>query len=107
MFHKIQYKTNLADQTRLLMISALKTTLDIDDDVLFAAKELAAKKRKTVGKILSDIFRLAVQSGNTGPNRPKSVQLYTMKYGISVLPPRGKAITTEHIHRIMVEEEIF
>jgi hypothetical protein len=88
------------------MISSLKTTLDIDDDVLFAAKELAAKEHKTVGKILSDIFRLAVQSGNTGPDSPKLSQPYTMKNGIPVLPSRDEVITAEHIRRIMVGEEI-
>jgi len=39
----------------------MRTTLDIDDDVLFAAKEIAAKERKTAGKILSEYFRRGIQ----------------------------------------------
>ena len=40
----------------------MRTTLDIDDDVLAAAKELAAKERKTAGKILSEFFRRALHA---------------------------------------------
>lgn len=84
----------------------MRTTLDIDDDVLFAAKELAVKERKTAGKVLSEFFRKAIQSGNQDPDRPKSGQPYVMKNGIPVLPSRGEVITTEHIRRIMEEEGI-
>jgi hypothetical protein len=39
----------------------MRTTLDIDDDVLQAAKELAGNRRKTTGKVLSDLARQALQ----------------------------------------------
>ena len=39
------------------MIEAMRTTLDIDDDVLQAAKELAQARRKTAGQVLSDLAR--------------------------------------------------
>lgn len=84
----------------------MRTTLDIDDDVLFAAKELAAKERKTAGKVLSEFFRRGVQSGNTAPDQPKSGQPYAMKNGIPVLPSRGEVVSTEHIRSIMEEEGI-
>ncbi|HLE82721.1 MAG TPA: antitoxin, partial [Thermoanaerobaculia bacterium] len=35
----------------------MRTTLDIDEDVLEAAKELAAVHRKTAGKVLSELAR--------------------------------------------------
>ena len=38
----------------------MRTTLDIDDDVLLAAKELAEAQRSTVGKVLSDLARKAL-----------------------------------------------
>ena len=41
----------------------MRTTLEIDDDVLFAAKEIAARERKTAGKIVSEIFRRGLQMG--------------------------------------------
>jgi hypothetical protein len=33
----------------------MRTTLDIDDDVLAAAKELASGQRTTAGKVISDL----------------------------------------------------
>ncbi len=35
----------------------MRTTLAIDDDVLAAAKGLAAQQRKTVGEVISDLAR--------------------------------------------------
>lgn len=83
----------------------MRTTLDIDDDVLFAAKELAAKESKTAGKVLSEIFRRGIQVGapNSGTKKGGG---YTLKNGIPVLPSRGEVVTTEHIRRIMEEEGI-
>jgi hypothetical protein len=83
----------------------MRTTLDIDDDVLFAAKELAAKERKTAGKVLSEIFRRGIQAG-TPNSSTKQGEAYALKNGIPVLPSRGEIVTIEHIRRIMEEEGI-
>ena len=40
----------------------MRTTLDIDDDVLAAAKELARRQRKTVGKLASELMREALRN---------------------------------------------
>jgi len=39
----------------------MRTTLDIDDDVLQAAKELADHRKTTAGKILSELARQALE----------------------------------------------
>ena len=44
----------------------MRTTLDIDDDVLLAAKERAARERTSVGAVVSRLARDAL-SGKTGP----------------------------------------
>jgi hypothetical protein len=38
----------------------VRTTLDLDDDVLLAAKELAVARRTTAGKVVSDLVRQAL-----------------------------------------------
>jgi hypothetical protein len=38
----------------------MRTTLDLDDDVLQAIKELAEHRRSTVGKVASDLVRRAL-----------------------------------------------
>ena len=44
----------------------MRTTLDIDDDVLQAAKELADLRRSTAGKILSELARKGLEPSPTG-----------------------------------------
>jgi hypothetical protein len=38
----------------------MRTTLDIDDDILEAAKELAEAENKTAGQVLSELARKAL-----------------------------------------------
>jgi hypothetical protein len=44
------------------MIWVVGTTLDIDEDVLETAKELAARRGTTAGRVLSDLARSALAS---------------------------------------------
>jgi hypothetical protein len=43
----------------------VRTTLDLDDDVLLAAKELAVAHRTTAGKVVSDLVRKALTPRRT------------------------------------------
>jgi hypothetical protein len=45
--------------------AVVRTTLDLDPDVLQAAKELAASRRSTAGKVLSELARKALTSPHT------------------------------------------
>jgi hypothetical protein len=60
------------------MIPRMRTTLDIDDDVLQAAKELAAAHGTTAGQALSELAR----KGLSQPRRA------TVRNGVPVLPRR-------------------
>jgi hypothetical protein len=56
----------------------MRTTLDIDDDVLQAAKELAALHGKTAGQIVSELARRALTPTTT----------HRLRNGVPVLPRR-------------------
>lgn len=56
----------------------MRTTLDIDDDVLQAAKELAALRGMTAGQVVSDLARRALSP--SGAHR--------MRNGVPLLPRR-------------------
>jgi len=58
----------------------MRTTLDIDEDVLQAAEELAAARKTTVGKALSELARKALEPFRGAVTRRRN--------GISLLPPR-------------------
>lgn len=38
----------------------MRTTLDIEEDILLAAKEIARQKGITVGRVLSDLARISL-----------------------------------------------
>lgn len=84
----------------------MRTTLDIDDDILSASKELAKAAGKTAGQIISELARKALtqplQSTQYTVEEPKSF------YGIRPFPkrPGGVVITNEMINRIRDEEGI-
>jgi hypothetical protein len=41
----------------------MRTTLEIDDDVLEAVKEIASNRGSTAGRVLSDLVRKALEPG--------------------------------------------
>ena len=70
-----------------MMIEQMRTTLDIDEDILNAAKELATLRRSTAGQVLSELARKGLQRRESGevrngvpllPRRPESAARPTM-----------------------------
>ena len=79
----------------------MRTTLDIDEDVLQAAKEIAWKERSTAGRVISRLARRALtRSGENTKDK------FVYENGIPVRPSRGEIITLEHVQKIMDEEGI-
>jgi hypothetical protein len=72
--------------------------LDIEDDVLQAAKELAKQKGSTAGQVLSALARKGLAS-----NTPGSL---AVRNGVPLLPMRDEIITLEHVKNLMDEEGI-
>ena len=70
----------------------MRTTLDIDDDVLTAAKELAAAQRTTAGQVISDLARQTLTRPVEGPLIERN--------GFLVLPKRGGVVTTELVKQL-------
>ena len=79
----------------------MRTTLDIDTDVLQAAKEIARTEKTTAGRVISRIFR----KGFSSRNEP-SIESPRYKNGIPQFTSRGEILTMEHIQKIMDEEGI-
>ncbi len=71
----------------------MRTTLDIEEDVLQAAKELAAREGKTTGQVVSELARKGLASAvSRGRSR--------MRGGIPLLPSRGEIVTLEKVRLI-------
>ena len=77
----------------------MRTTLDIDDDVLQAAKDLARRQKKTAGAVLSALARQALGvSPSPGAREPKPV------HGFRPFPRRGAIVTNELIDRLREDD---
>jgi hypothetical protein len=74
----------------------MRTTLDLDDDILAAARSIAAARKQTMGKVVSDLVR---QSLTTKTKRGPM--------GIPLLPRRpGVIVTNELIDKLRQDEGI-
>lgn len=79
----------------------MRTTLDIEDDVLQAAKELAQRDGSTAGRVLSELARRGLTAQTpTGKRRSPT------RGGVPVLPSRGEVVTLEKVRGLIDEEGI-
>jgi Arc/MetJ family transcription regulator len=77
---------------------AMRTTLDIDDDVLEAAKALASQTDRTAGAVISQLARRALTTASAAPSRAKKAAK-----GVGGFVPfetRGGIVTSEQIDRL-------
>lgn len=79
----------------------MRTTLDIDDDLLAVIKDIAAARSISAGKAVSELVRKAL----TGPDEASLRDQIVVKNGVHMLPRRGGGVvTTELVNRLRDEE---
>ena len=71
----------------------MRTTLDLDPEVLMAAKELARRQRKTAGQIISELLRKALNQSN-------GISEEAGNYGFKPFPSRGGVVTNALIDEL-------
>jgi hypothetical protein len=76
----------------------MRTTLDIDDEILLTIKQIAQQRKTTAGSVVSSLLRESLQ--------PKSSPL-KYRNGVPLLPrrPNGPVVTTELVNRLRDEDE--
>ena len=73
----------------------MRTTLDIDDDVVVAARELASVERRSLGSVISDLARRGLTPARVEADGDLPV----------IRVPRGTpAITPEMVRRALDED---
>jgi hypothetical protein len=75
----------------------MRTTLDLEEDVLLAAKEIARQRGVTVGKVMSDLARQALMREASG----------AAKNGLPIFPiqPEAKIVTLELVNQLRDETQ--
>jgi hypothetical protein len=76
----------------------MRTTIDIDDELLLTVKQIAQQRNATAGSVVSELLREALQ--------PRTFQL-EYRNGVPVLPkrPNGPVVTMELVNRLRDEDE--
>jgi hypothetical protein len=76
----------------------MTATLDIDDEVLPAVREIALRRRTSVGRLVSRMLRESLRTGNLN---------FAYRSGVPLLPRRadGPIVTAELVNRLRDEGE--
>ncbi len=80
----------------------MRTTLDLDDDVLASAKEIARREHKTAGQVLSALARRALTQASMPPSPAARAAVST---GFAPFASRGSVVTNELIGKLRDEGE--
>jgi hypothetical protein len=78
----------------------VRTTLDIADDVLQAAKERARREKKTAGEVISELARSAL----TAPPESARARPPMTRFGFRPFPKRGGIVTNELIDKLREDD---
>ena len=82
----------------------MRTTLDIAEDVLQAAKELARRNRTTAGQVLSELAREALSRSAGRADGPTSKRHAAEFLGFKPFPRRGGLVTDELVNQLREED---
>lgn len=80
----------------------MRTTLDLDSDVLLAAKEIAARSKRSAGAVISEVFRRGLHATPPAASRKSGSKVAG---GFEVIPAGGRVVTSELVRRLRDETE--
>lgn len=75
----------------------MRTTVNVDDDVLLAVKERAQRERRTIGEVLSELARQAL--AGRAPQQGAAEF-----HGFRPLPARGRPISNAMIDHLREDD---
>jgi hypothetical protein len=78
----------------------VRTTIDIDDDVLQAARELARRERKTLGQAISGLARIGLHAPTGSPQEKEPAAVH----GFRPFASRGGVVTNALIGRLREDD---
>ena len=78
----------------------MRTTLDIEDDVLSAAKDLAKREKKTAGQVISELARRGLAgAASSAAREPKA------SYGFRPFAREGRVVSNDLINKLREDGE--
>jgi hypothetical protein len=83
----------------------MRTTLDLDDDVLASAKEIARRENKTAGRVLSELARRALTQSAAAAPGSRTAQEPAALFGFRAFGSRGVVVTDQLVRQLRDEGE--
>ena len=80
----------------------MRTTLNIDDDVLLAIREIAKRQSKPAGTVISRLLRRSLTGDNLAEAEDREEEP-AAEFGFRPFPGRGGLVTNELIDRLREE----
>ena len=80
----------------------MRTTLNIDDDLLIAVKEVARRKSKSAGAVVSSLLRQSLAHSERDGLEGQATEPIA-EFGFRPFPKRGGVVTNELIDRLREE----
>ena len=80
----------------------MRTTLNIDDDLLLAIKEVARRESRSAGEVVSGLLRQSLARGGQDASRGGEDDPVT-EFGFRPFSRRGGVVTNELIDRLREE----
>jgi len=84
----------------------MRTTLDIDDDLLAAAKELSRLQGRSAGQVVSSLLRQALTGGSPPGPAPARARPPKGVAGFKPFASRGTPVTNDTIDRLRDAEGV-
>ena len=79
----------------------MRTTLNLADDALLVAKQIAAREHLSIGEAVSQLVRAGAKAGPLTKGRAPP-----LRGRFALLPQRDEVITPEHVRELMDREGI-
>ena len=76
----------------------MRTTVDLDEDILRAAKDLAKERSQSLGRVVSELARKGLQP---------SAQRLDARNGVPLLPrkPGARPVTSQMVKELLESED--
>lgn len=81
----------------------MRTTLDIDDDLLLAAKEIARRERSAAGQVVSRLLRRSLTGAEADAPRARRGGVAGF---VPFAAPLGVLVTNEQVERLRESEGV-
>jgi len=79
----------------------MRTTINIDEDAVLAARHMAQRERISLGDAVSELVRRGTRQPDTA-----LVQSAPLRGRFALLPVRDEVITPQHVRELMEREGI-